>query len=137
MKPEPVAGAIEAARSSGRAHVVLLAPVGKPFDQAAAKRLSEKEHLVLVCGRYEGIDQRAHEMVDEELSVGDYVLSGGEPAALVVADAVTRLVPGVLGHAESPVEESFSEGLLEYPQRSFLSVICGQSHVANAAGMHG
>jgi tRNA (guanine37-N1)-methyltransferase len=96
--------------------VVLLSPQGRRFTQDEAVRLSRLEHLVLVCGRYEGIDERVAAMVGaEELSIGDYVLSGGELAALVVIDAVSRLVPGVVGDAESVVQESFADSLLDFP----------------------
>jgi tRNA (guanine37-N1)-methyltransferase len=117
MKPEPLVAAIEAARKKlKRPKVILLSPQGKLFDQAEAARLSREEEIVLVCGRYEGVDERVKAFVDEELSVGDYTLSGGELPALVVIDAVARLIPGVLGNAQSPAEDSFSNGLLEYPQ---------------------
>ncbi|MGH3851749.1 MAG: tRNA (guanine(37)-N(1))-methyltransferase, partial [Pseudonocardiaceae bacterium] len=95
----------------------LLAPGGRKFDQAMAVELSLSGGFSLICGRYEGVDERVREhLVDDELSIGDYVLAGGEAAALVVIEAVTRLVPGVMGNAESTAEESFSDGLLEYPQ---------------------
>ena len=114
MKPEPLLAAI---RQAGQGHRILLSPAGRPLTQARVAELSKLEHLVLVCGRYEGIDERAIELgIDEELSLGDYVLSGGELGALVIIDAVSRLVPGVLGEPESAVDESFSHGLLEYPQ---------------------
>jgi tRNA (guanine37-N1)-methyltransferase len=117
MKPEPLVGAIEAARArQPGAHVVLLSPQGQPFTQRKAQELVAREKLVLVCGRYEGVDERVLEWIDEELSLGDFVLAGGEFAALAVIDAVARLVPGVLGNAESAVQESFSAGLLEGPQ---------------------
>lgn len=118
MKPEPLVEAIEAARAESErgAHVVLLSPQGKVLDQEGVRRLAALEHLVLVCGRYEGVDERIRSFVDEEISIGDYVLSGGEPAAWVLMDAVSRLVPGVLGNRESPAADSFSESLLEYPQ---------------------
>jgi tRNA (guanine37-N1)-methyltransferase len=118
MKPEPLVGAIEAARAAlPGAHVVLLTPQGAPFDQRKAEELSRRDRLVLVCGRYEGVDERVLEYVDEELSLGDFVLTGGEFAALAVVDAVARLIPGVLGNEESPRAESFgSEMLLEGPQ---------------------
>ena len=96
--------------------VVLMSPQGARFDQRMAERLSEVEHLVLLCGHYEGVDQRvADHLVDEEISIGDYVLTNGVLAACVVTDAVVRLLPGVLGDADSAVEESFSTGLLDYP----------------------
>ncbi|HCH62668.1 MAG: tRNA (guanosine(37)-N1)-methyltransferase TrmD [Deltaproteobacteria bacterium] len=97
-------------------HVVLMAPTGRPFRQADARRLAAKPHVVLVCGHYEGVDGRvAAHLVDEVLSIGDYVLTGGELAAVVICDAVARLVPGVLGNAGSLEEESFEHGLLEAP----------------------
>ena len=115
LKPEPLTRAIRATRGTD-GHVVLLSAQGRPFDQAAAQRLASARHLVLVCGHYEGVDERVVESdVDEELSIGDYVLTGGELAAMVVIDAVTRLVPGVID-AESLAHESHTEGLLEGPQ---------------------
>ncbi|HEX5607257.1 MAG TPA: tRNA (guanosine(37)-N1)-methyltransferase TrmD, partial [Candidatus Binatia bacterium] len=117
MKPEPLVSAIDHARNNAPgARVILLSPRGSVFDQAKARRLSREKNLVLICGRYEGVDERVSAFVDEEISIGDYTLSGGEPAAMVVIDAVARLVPGVLGNANSAAEESFSNGLLEYPQ---------------------
>lgn len=117
MKPEPLVAAIEAAKKNlKRPKVILLSPQGKLFDQAEAARLSREEEIVLVSGRYEGVDERVKAFVDEELSVGDYTLSGGELPALIVIDAVARLIPGVLGNAQSPEDDSFSNGLLEYPQ---------------------
>lgn len=118
MKPEPLVEAIEAAKEAvgGPCRVVLLDPGGRPFDQDVAKELHEAERVVLVCGRYEGVDDRVRGFVDEELSLGDFVLTGGELAALCVVDACARLVPGVLGNVESVGTESFEEGTLEYPQ---------------------
>ncbi len=117
MKAPPVHDAIEhVRRQDAKARFVLLTPHGRRFDQKLAARLSLIPHLALICGRYEGVDERIHFLVDEELSIGDFVLSGGESAALVVVDAVSRLVPGVLGNEESPADESFIQGLLEYPQ---------------------
>lgn len=117
MKPEPLVAALEAvATASPGVRRVLLSPRGVRFDQAQAIRLAAQPALALVCGRYEGIDERVRPYVDDELSIGDVVLSGGEIAALVVIDAVARLVPGVLGCAESAEQESFQDGLLEYPQ---------------------
>ena len=116
MKPEPLAAAIAATRPLA-ARVILLDPAGRRLTQAIAWELAARPHLVLVCGRYEGVDERVREhLVDEELSVGDFVLSGGEPAALVVVDAVTRLLPGALGDETAPAHDSFSRGLLEHPQ---------------------
>jgi tRNA (guanine37-N1)-methyltransferase len=114
LRPEPVGDALDAIRRPGST-VVLMDPAGVPFRQALARELAGLEHLVLLCPRYEGVDDRVRSLVDREISVGDYVLSGGEPAALVVIDAVIRLVPGAIEEA-STVEESFSHGLLEYPQ---------------------
>jgi tRNA (guanine37-N1)-methyltransferase len=108
-----------------RAHTVLLAPDGARFTQATAARLARMERLILCCGRYEGVDERVRTRVDEVLSVGDYVLAGGETAALVVLDAVARLVPGVMGNAASAAEESFTSGLLEYPQYTRPAVYRG------------
>ena len=115
MKIEPVWRAVkELCGATGK--VILLTPQGKRFDQTTAKRLSKKEHLVLICGHYEGVDERIRELADEEVSIGDYVLTGGEIPALVMVDAITRLVPGVLGHSDSVHQESFENSLLEYPQ---------------------
>lgn len=118
MKVEPLVGALESLSPTGGLppRRILLSPRGARFDHAAALRLVQEPAIALVCGRYEGIDERVNAFVDEELSVGDFVLSGGEIAALVVADAVARLVPGALGCAASTGEESFSDGILEYPQ---------------------
>lgn len=116
LRPEPVAAALDAlAPREGPATRILLDPGGLPFDQARARGLAAASHLVLVCPRYEGIDDRVRRLVDLELSIGDYVLSGGEIPALVVIDAVLRLLPGVID-AASPEDESFSDRLLEYPQ---------------------
>ena len=117
MKPEPLVAAIEATGSgAARPHRVLLTPQGAVFDAARARALAARPALALICGRYEGVDERVRAHVDEELSIGDVVVSGGEIAAIVVIDAVARLVPGVLGCAESAEQESFQDGLLEYPQ---------------------
>jgi len=119
MKPEPTAAAIRRALGllPRGAPCVLLAPQGRPLTQRVAERLAAGPGLLLVCGRYEGVDDRIRQtLVDEEISIGDYVLSGGEVAAMVVIEAVSRLLPGVLGNQESAGEESFSVGLVEYPQ---------------------
>jgi tRNA (guanine37-N1)-methyltransferase len=115
LRPEPIAEALDAIapRESGALRI-LLDPGGTPFRQAIARQLSEATRLVFVCPRYEGVDERVRPMVDLELSIGDYVLSGGDVAAMVVIDAVLRLLPGAIDDA-SAAEESFSEGLLEYP----------------------
>jgi len=115
LKPEPVFEAIESLKRE-KTRVILMSPAGRKFDQAAARELSGHGHLLLVCGSYEGFDERIREHVaDDELSIGDYVLTNGALPAMVVIDAVTRLLPGVLGDDESSRDESFSENLLEYP----------------------
>lgn len=114
LRPEPVAGALGELRRP-ESTVILLDPAGEVFRQPLATDLAANDHLVLVCPRYEGVDERIRSMVDREISIGDYVLSGGEPAALVVIDAVLRLLPGAIDPA-STEEESFATGLLEYPQ---------------------
>ncbi|MBI2782380.1 MAG: tRNA (guanosine(37)-N1)-methyltransferase TrmD [Chloroflexi bacterium] len=114
LRPEPVADALDALRRPDST-AILLDAGGDVFDQALAAELARRTHLILICPRYEGIDDRIRDLVDMELSIGDYVLTGGEPAALVVVDAVTRLLPGAIDDA-STIEESFSAGLLEYPQ---------------------
>ena len=117
MKPEPLVAAIEDIKAKlSRSKVILLSPQGRVFNQALAVELANEEELVLVCGRYEGVDERVKAFIDDEISIGDYTISGGEPAATVIIDAVARLIPGVLGNAKSAGEESFSDGLLEYPQ---------------------
>jgi tRNA (guanine37-N1)-methyltransferase len=119
MKPEPIFAAVEAVQPLAEppGKVVLLTPQGRVFNQRVAGELSEQPRVLLLCGRYEGVDERVREhLVDDEISVGDYVLGGGELAAMVVIETVARLIPGVLGSAESLRQESHSEGLLEYPQ---------------------
>jgi len=120
MKCEPVFEAVEtltSRRSAGKPRVLLMTPQGRRFDQKLAEELARESHLIFICGRYEGVDERIREsLVDDEVSIGDYVLTGGELAALVIVDAVARLVPGVLGDESSSESESFSSGLLEYPQ---------------------
>ena len=118
MKPEPLVSAIEAARENlgGNCRVVLMDPQGRRFTQTVAQELAGEEGLVLVCGRYEGFDERIRNFVDDEISIGDFVMTGGELAALCVVDACARLLPGVLGNEESAGSESFQQGLLEYPQ---------------------
>jgi tRNA (guanine37-N1)-methyltransferase len=125
LKPEPIFAAVEALTGAARredlpalTRVVLLSAQGKVFSQALAQDLSNSDlRIVLLCGRYEGVDERVSEaLVTDEISIGDYVLSGGEPAAMVMIDAVVRLIPGALGSETSALYESFSEGLLDYPQ---------------------
>ncbi len=120
LKPEPLAQAIthsmEQSEPGWKRRTILLTPTGVTLNQAMVEQLAALDHLILVCGRYEGVDQRVIEtLVDEEISIGDYVLSGGEVPAMVLIEAVGRLLPGVLGKQESTEEETFSEGLLEYP----------------------
>jgi len=118
MKVEPIARAIEQVKSEDpSARTIYLTPEGKPLNQEIVRELSSRSHLVLLCGRYEGVDERVRELfVDEEISIGDYVLTGGELAAMVLIDAVSRLLPGVLGSDRSAEEDSFFDSLLEYPQ---------------------
>lgn len=117
LMPGPVIEAIEAAKKEDKkAKVILLTPQGKTYKQADAKRLSEEKSLILVCGHYEGFDERIREFVDEQISIGDYVLTGGEIPAMVLVDSVARLIPGVLGGENSAADESFSDGKTkEYP----------------------
>jgi len=129
MKPEPLMRAVAhiGATSGLPGAVVLLSPQGRPFSQVEAARLAGLRHVVLLCGRYEGMDERVRERVaTEELSIGDYVLSGGELPALVVVDAVSRLVPGVVGDEQSVAEESFSRGLLDYPHYTRPAEVAGR-----------
>jgi tRNA (guanine37-N1)-methyltransferase len=115
LKPEPIFEAVEQLAGE-QTKVVLLCPQGRRFNQAIARELSQVQHLLLVCGSYEGFDERIREaLADDELSIGDFVLTNGALPAMVVVDAVTRLLPGALGHEESSADESFSQGLLEYP----------------------
>jgi tRNA (guanine37-N1)-methyltransferase len=116
MMAGPLVTAIEHVAAADRPRRILLSPRGAPFSDARARALASEPALLLVCARYEGVDERVTAFVDEELSIGDYVLSGGEPAALVVIDAIVRLLPGAVGNAASPEEESYAAGLLEYPQ---------------------
>lgn len=115
MKVDPLVAALESV-SGPTTHRVLLSARGGKLTQRRARELADRDHLVLLCGRYEGVDERVVDFIDEELSIGDYVLSGGEAGASVVVDAVSRLIPGVLGNPESLTSESFSEPMLEYPQ---------------------
>lgn len=117
MKPAPIFEAVEALSAEGpRPHVVFFSPCGRRYDQSCAEALSQEERVLLVCGRYEGMDERAYKLADDVFSLGDYVLTGGELAAMVVIDSVVRLLPGALGDAMSAKDESFSDGLLEYAQ---------------------
>jgi tRNA (guanine37-N1)-methyltransferase len=115
LKPEPIFEGVEALRGE-KTRVILMTPVGQKFDQAAARRLAQEQHLLFICGAYEGTDERVREgLVDEELSIGDFVLTNGSLPAMVVIDAITRLLPGALGDDQSSHDESFSAGQLEYP----------------------
>jgi tRNA (guanine37-N1)-methyltransferase len=119
MKPEPIFAAVEAVlgEEQGRTPIILLTPQGRLFSQRVARELACQRRLLLICGRYEGVDARVHQhLVTDEISIGDYVLSGGEVPAMVIVEAVTRLLPGVLGDPSAPFEDSHAEGLLEYPQ---------------------
>jgi tRNA (guanine37-N1)-methyltransferase len=122
LKPEPIFEAVEAIKTGindekGELPIILLTPQGRLFSQQIARELSQYRHLVFICGHYEGVDERVREhLATDEISIGDYVLTGGEVPAMVVLDAVLRLVPGVLGSEESPLEDSHASGLLEYPQ---------------------
>jgi tRNA (guanine37-N1)-methyltransferase len=116
LKPEPIFEAVESLKRE-KTRVVLMSPAGRKFEQSIARELATQEHLLIVTGHYEGFDERIREaLADDELSIGDYVLTNGALPAMVVIDAVTRLLPGVLGDDASSSEESFSHGLLEYPQ---------------------
>ena len=117
LKPAPVCEAVEAVQAEGEvcAEVVLLSPGGRLFSQAIAAELAQKPRLMLIAGHYEGIDERVKTVIDDQISIGDYILSGGEIPAMAVTDAVLRLVPGVLGSSQSLLDESHSRGLLEYP----------------------
>lgn len=129
MKPEPLTAALRAVQlKNGRGRVILLSPQGRTYTQKVAEELSSLSHLILVCGRYEGLDERfVTASVDEEISVGDYILTGGELAAMIVIDSVTRLLPGVLGCAESVTRDTFSRDLLKHPQYTRPRVFEGQA----------
>lgn len=127
MKYEPLVKAIYGIKDKVSGPVIYLSPQGTRFEQRLAKSLALESGFVLVCGRYEGIDERVLNVIDEEISIGDYVLSGGEPAAAVIVDAVVRLIPGVLGDKDSLKEETFEEGLLEYPHYTRPAVVDGMS----------
>ncbi len=130
MKPEPIFAAVEAILGDqlGRVPVILLTPRGRTFTQQIARELSRQRRLVLICGRYEGVDERVHQyLATDEVSIGDYVLSGGEIPAMVLVDAITRLIPGVLGEPTAPFEDSYAEGLLEYPHYTRPPVFRGHA----------
>lgn len=116
MTPQPIVDSIKALKKNNSGKVIFLGPRGKTFNQEVAKELSKEKELIFICGHYEGIDERAYKYIDEEISLGDFVLTGGEMACIPVVDSICRLVPGVLASSESYMEESFYNGLLEYPQ---------------------
>lgn len=117
LKPEPVFNAMEDLQRDEHTRVILMCPQGQPFTQQKAQELSEAEHLVFICGHYEGYDERIRtHLVTDEISIGDYVLTGGELPAMTMTDAIVRLIPGVLGNEQSHQDDSFSDGLLEFPQ---------------------
>ncbi|HPQ29584.1 MAG TPA: tRNA (guanosine(37)-N1)-methyltransferase TrmD [Desulfobacteraceae bacterium] len=127
MKPEPICRALESIERGKRSQVIFLSPQGRTFDQTTAWELAGWEQLILICGRYEGVDERIKlSCIDREISIGDYVLSGGELGAMVIMDSVSRLIPGVLGGENSNLEDSFEEGLLEYPQYTRPRTFKGQ-----------
>ncbi|MDN7244207.1 tRNA (guanosine(37)-N1)-methyltransferase TrmD [Planococcus shenhongbingii] len=116
LKPEPIFNAVESLSQSKKSRIILMCPQGERFTQKKAEELAQEEELIFICGHYEGYDERIREhLVTDEISIGDFVLTGGELAAMTVIDSVVRLLPGVLGNADSPVQDSFSTGLLEHP----------------------
>ena len=116
MMAQPIYDCMDAVLEGGTARRILMTPRGRTLNQKIAKELSQEDRLILLCGHYEGVDERVMEIIDDEISVGDYVLTGGELPAMIVVDCVSRLIPGVLGSEDSAADESFSEDLLEYPQ---------------------
>ncbi|KEH89581.1 tRNA (guanosine(37)-N1)-methyltransferase TrmD [Clostridium novyi] len=116
MTPQPIVDSIKDLKTNNKGKVIFLGPRGKTFNQEIAKTLSKEKELIFICGHYEGIDERVYKYIDEEISLGDFVLTGGEMACIPVVDSICRLVPGVLSSSESYMEESFYNGLLEYPQ---------------------
>ena len=117
LKPEPIFAAVDSvvAKTGAKPYIVLLSPRGKPYTQNVARDLARKDHIIMICGHYEGVDERVNTIVDAEISVGDFIMTGGEIAAMAATDSVTRLLPGVLGDDRSAQDESFATGLLEYP----------------------
>ena len=115
MAPQPIIDTIMHVKKNNKGKVIFLGPRGKKFNHQCAKKLAEEQELIFICGHYEGIDERAYEYIDEEYSIGDFILTGGEMAAIPIIDSICRLIPGVLNN-ESFEEESFSNGLVEYPQ---------------------
>lgn len=128
MKPKPLCDCVESIERVEKSSRIVLTPQGEPFNQEIARELSSLDQLVLICGRYEGMDERARKIIaDREISIGDYVLSGGEIPAMVLSDAVIRLLPGVLGNESSVEHESFEKGLLEHPQYTRPEIFRGMS----------
>lgn len=128
LMAEPLFKAVKKIKGRRKARVILTCAGGNPLTQSKARQLAEEKNLIIICGHYEGVDERVREeLVDESISIGDYVLTGGEIPAMVIADSVTRLIPGVLGKDESSYEESFEQGLLEYPQYTRPAVFKGKS----------
>ncbi len=127
LQAEPVVRALRAVEGHEKALKILMTPQGEPYKQSQAKALSKAEHLIILCGHYEGFDERIRPYFDQEISIGDYVLTGGEVAALVVIDSTIRLIPGVLNKDASHEEDSFSDGLLEYPHYTRPPVYEGQA----------
>jgi tRNA (guanine37-N1)-methyltransferase len=126
MTPQPLVDAVRKIKGRRKAKVIYMCPGGTTLTQSKARALALEKNIILICGHYEGIDERVRDMVvDESLSIGDYVLTGGEVPAMAVIDAVTRLIPGVLGKEESLADESFENGLLEYPQYTRPADFCG------------
>jgi tRNA (guanine37-N1)-methyltransferase len=126
MTPQPLVDSIKHCRKNNKGKVIFLGPRGKTFNQELAKELSKEEELIFVCGHYEGIDERVYNYIDLEISLGDFILTGGEMAAIPIIDSILRLKEGVLGKSESFQEESFSDGLLEYPQYTRPEIFEGQ-----------
>lgn len=126
MTPQPLVDAIRHCKKESKGKVIFLGPKGRTFNHNLAKELSKEKELTFLCGHYEGIDERVYQYIDMEVSLGDFILTGGEMAAIPVIDSVLRLVPGVLGKEESHMDESFSEGLLEYPQYTRPEVFEGE-----------
>ncbi|KYH29905.1 tRNA (guanine-N(1)-)-methyltransferase [Clostridium thermopalmarium DSM 5974] len=116
MTPQPIVDAIKSIKKLNKGKVIFLGPRGKTFNQEMAKKLSQEDEIIFLCGHYEGIDERIYKYIDEEISLGDFVLTGGEMACIPIVDSICRLIPGVLSSSESFIEESFYNGLLEYPQ---------------------
>lgn len=126
MTPQPLVDAIKSCEKNKSSKVIFLGPRGKTFNHNMAKELSKEVEITFICGHYEGIDERVYKHIDMEISLGDFILTGGEMAAVPVIDSILRLVPGVLGKEESHIDESFSDGLLEYPQYTRPEVFQGE-----------